>query len=128
VLSPNTDTVYQGAGFTAPPLVKTLKKGVPLVVRELLRAGIVKTPEAYRLAFMPAKRVLRVLDEIEYRLPQENSESIWRILSEGIGPKEAIFGGDFDIPLLILAEQRDVLRDVLQIDLSDEEDALEILE
>jgi hypothetical protein len=128
LLSPNTDTVYQGTGFTAPPLVKTLKKGVHLVVRELLRAGVVKTPEAHRLAFMPAKRVLRVLDEIECRLPQENSESIWLILSEGIGPKEAIFGGDFDIPLLILAEQRDVLRDVLQIDLSDEDDGLEILE
>lgn len=119
VLRPNLDPLLQGAGFgNISPINRTLRKGFNLVVRELLRAKIIDNPEAHTYAYMPAPRVQRILDQLS---DYENSISIYQSLCNAIGEKKAIFGGDFDIPLLILASNKDLLNQIAGIELEYDE-------
>ena len=108
-LKPLTDPCLQGGGWGAPPLDRTMKFGVHLVIRELLRQKVIENPDAHGLAYMPVKRVLQLFDAIGLSLTDESSRSIWTVLVRAIGPEGAMFGGDFDIPLLVLAEDNVLL-------------------
>lgn len=119
VLMPNLDLLLQGAGFESiSPINRTLRKGFNLVVRELLRAKIIDNPEAHTYAYMPAPRVQRVLDQLS---DYGNSISIYQSLCNAIGEEKAIFDGDFDIPLLVLASNKNLLKTIAGIELEEEE-------
>jgi hypothetical protein len=120
-LKPMTDPALQGGGWGAPPIDRTMKMGVHLVCRELLRNKVIENPHAHRLAYMPAARVVRLFEAIGIHLQQPSSEEIWKKLNEVLGPVDASFGGDFDIPLLVLAEDKNQLRKVCNAEIDDQD-------
>lgn len=126
VLNPNLDPLLQGAGFGhISPINRTLRKGFSLVVRELLRTGIIDTKEAHAYAYMAAPRVQRILDKLSDTGWQEyeTSHSIYQLLCNSLGEEKATFGGDFDIPLLVLASNKNLLTQIAGIELEEDEEA-----
>lgn len=103
LLTPATDTSLSGTGFDAPTLHRTLRVGHNLVIRELLRVGVLSSASAQSMAFMPGTAVLELLAELGHP-GLEKSEHIHEVLVSELGSAElASFGGDFDIPLILLA-------------------------
>ena len=103
LLTPADDYSFSGSGFDAPTLHRTLRVGHNLVVRELLRVGVLRSETAQRMAYMPGRAVLDFLAELGHPDLQK-SEEIHDMLVQELGSVErASFGGDFDIPLIMLA-------------------------
>jgi hypothetical protein len=122
VLTPNLDPLLQGAGFGhISPINRTLRKGFNLVVRELLRAKIIDNPEAHTYAYMPVSRVQKILGRLSDSgwESYESSGAIHQLLCNKLGEEKATFGGDFDIPLLVLAmpENKNLLMKISGIEL-----------
>lgn len=104
LLTPASDVSLSGSGFDAPSLHRTLRIGHNLVIRELLRAGVLHSEVAQSKAFMPGRAVLEFLTEIGHP-DLRNSEDIHGVLVEELGGAErANFCGDYDIPLIVLAQ------------------------
>jgi hypothetical protein len=126
VLTPNLDPLLQGSGFGhISPINRTLKKGLSLVVRELLRTKIISNPAAHSHAYLPAPRVQRILDKLSNSdfKDYKSSWAIYEFLCKTLGEEKATFGGDFDIPLLVLAmpENKKLLTKISGIELDDDE-------
>lgn len=124
-LKPNFDRFLQGAGFGyIPPINRTLGKGFNLVVRELLRLGIVDNTAAHQYAYMPVPRVIKILEkckDTEESNKFESSKDIHKVLCASLGETGATFDGDFDIPFLVLAHDKKLLKDVTKIELLDDD-------
>jgi hypothetical protein len=124
LLTPAADSSLSGSGFDAPTLHRTLRVGHNLVVRELLRARVLCSETAQSMAYMPSRAVLDFMAELGYP-DLERSEQIHQTLIDELGSVErASFGGDFDIPLILLAHGPallDAVRAWGQQDASDEE-------
>ncbi|MBD5804510.1 hypothetical protein AZOA_39530 [Azoarcus sp. Aa7] len=118
-LAPNEDPVLDGSDIHAPSLRNSLRLGQHLVVRELLRAGVLKSDTARSLAYMPNFRVRTLFAQIGYPMP-ENGIELSRILREALGER-ADFFGDFDIPLLVLSGSSELQARVLDLRHDDEE-------
>jgi hypothetical protein len=112
-LTPNEDPVLDGSDIYAPSLRSSLRLGQHLVVRELLRAGALKSEAAQSLAYMPSFRVKALFAQIGYPSP-ENSMEISKILKDALGDRAA-FCGDYDIPFIILAASNELQRQVLDL-------------
>jgi hypothetical protein len=105
LLTPAGDSSLSGSGFgfDAPTLHRTLRIGHNLVVRELLRAGVLHSETAQSMAYMPGAAVVELLGELGYPDLQD-SQAIHDVLVKELGSVElASFGGDYDIPLILLA-------------------------
>jgi hypothetical protein len=112
LLTPASDFSLSGSGFDAPTLHRTLHVGHNLVIRELLRAGVLKSEVAQSKAFMPGQTVLEFLAEIGYPGPRTSEELHELLISELGSAERASFCGDYDIPLIMLA-QDSMLRQVV---------------
>lgn len=126
VLNPNLDPLLQGAGFGhISPINRTLRKGFSLVVRELLRANVLDNKEAHAYAYMAAPRVQRILAQLSDTgwESYETSRTIYQLLCDSLGEEKATFGGDFDIPLLVLASNKKLLNKIAGIELEDDDEA-----
>lgn len=101
LLNPAADPIFQGDDeATAPSVERSLRNGQHLVIRELLREGVLTSVHAQRRAFIPSWSVRQFFEKLGFEEPQ-TSEEIYQILSNAeIDPT---FGGDFDIPLRIIA-------------------------
>jgi hypothetical protein len=119
-LKPMIDPALQGGGWGAPPIDRTMKMGVHLVCRELLRNKVIENQNAHRLAYMPAARVIRLFAAIGCDLQQPSSDEIWKTLKDALGADDATFGGDFDIPLLVLAENESLLLKVCNAEIGEQ--------
>lgn len=119
--------LLQGSTFNAPPLRRTLGRGAPFVMRELCRWGVVKNPLAYPLCYVPVKRLRNLLwtlgEPLSEGSPGQQSRQIHELLVDLMGPEKAIFLGDFDLPLLALAEDRQLQEDLLHCELSENEES-----
>lgn len=104
LLTPGEDHSLSGSGIDAPTLRRTLHVGHNLVIRELLRAGVLQSEVAQGKAFMPGQAMLDFLAGIGY--PNlDTSEEIHAMLVTELGSVErASFCGDYDIPLTLLAQ------------------------
>ncbi|WP_157866550.1 hypothetical protein [Aromatoleum aromaticum] len=118
-LTPNQDPVLDGSDIVAPSLRNSLRKGQHLIVRELLRAGELKSDTAKRLAYMASYGVKNLLTRIGYPIPS-NGIDLSRLIIDGLGDR-ADFGGDYDIPLIVLAGDSALLWKVLDIPSADED-------
>lgn len=126
ILNPNLDPLLQGAGFgRISPINRTLRKGFSLVVRELLRTGVIDTKEAHAHAYMAAPRVQRILAQLSDTGWQsyETSQAIHQLLCNSLDEEKATFGGDFDIPLLVLASNKNLLTQIAGIELDEDDEA-----
>lgn len=101
ILAPRSNPHFQGGGIDAPPLTRTLKVGVHLVVRELLCDGIITNPLAIPYAYAPIERMRDFFGAFGEEI--NTAEDIHQLLTEHLGAERATFCGDYDIPLRIAA-------------------------
>ncbi|PTA68599.1 hypothetical protein C8263_07355 [Deinococcus arcticus] len=108
LLAPDVNPLLSGSGLSAPPLGRTLGIGGPFLIRELLRAGVLINPALQPLAYVPTRRVCRVVEQLtgitlSEEQPEQNSRAIHAYLMKELGATGATFGGHFDLPLQALA-------------------------
>ena len=107
LLAPNSNPALQGSGLSAPPLTQTLGIGAPFVLRELLRAGVLKPEKLRPLAYMPTRRLKNLIgdltgESIATSDPEDGSRRIAAALAKRLGERDATFLGDYDLPFQIL--------------------------
>lgn len=118
LLTPSSDSSLSGSGFDAPTLHRTLKAGHPLVIRELLRAGVLKFSVAKRMAYMPTQPVKELLQSIlgsDATESIQSSEDIFEALSLDLNEESATFFGDYDIPLIVLSRSTELQQHVAKV-------------
>ncbi|MEZ6153386.1 MAG: hypothetical protein R3C09_25065 [Pirellulaceae bacterium] len=117
----NRSHIFEGAtGFEAPPCYVTMGKGAHFVLREVLRCRRRQLGQTYKphvslsqQAFVPSANVLRLMSEITgdgaWTQPHMGrsdyphlSQKIFKKMGEHLNSEQAIFGGNYDIPLLVL--------------------------
>jgi hypothetical protein len=94
----------------APPLGPVLGIGANLVLRELVRRGVLVNRRVYRYCFPPVQRLRDLLGgrlgwkdaDDPSNSPWAQSRSIYEFLRQHA--TNPTFGGAFDLPLLTLAE------------------------
>jgi hypothetical protein len=106
------------SGPFAPRLTRTLGIGAYFVMREMMRLGLLRQPLAHRYCYVPARQVCVLMESIDcphlrsldmaYRSP-----GIHQFLVEHLGEERATFGRGFDLPLLALAEDKDLQVELL---------------
>ena len=101
VLTPKADRHYQGGGIDTPALNRTLNLGGHLVIRELLRHRVIRSPFTIPHAYAPIDRIKRLFKQFDVDI--DSSPEIHRLLCEHLGEAQATFNGDYDIPLRIVA-------------------------
>lgn len=116
LLTPLADAALQGGGIVAPALNRTLRMGRHLVIREMLRLGAIRSPTAFPYAYMPSRAVSQFVTELGLGNDADTSIGIYQALADAIGEDLATFEGDFDIPLRILASEKNEAWQLLRID------------
>lgn len=119
VLQPWADPDQQGGGIRAAALPRTLGIGANFVIRELIRLGVIDNPHLREHAFVPYRRVCRLIAEMG--CPEaESTEPRLRVsplisgfLHEHMDAEKVSFCGDFDIPLRIVAEDGELQQELL---------------
>ena len=114
-LSPSADPEMSGSGVHAPTMRGSLKLGQHVVIRELLRSGILKGEAAKAWAFKPGDAVKKMLVGMGFEdLAGEDvtSQKIYGVLRGSLGD-DATFAGAYDIPLLILARDQALQQQIL---------------
>ena len=107
LLSLDSNPALQGSGISAPPLGRTLGIGASFVIRELLRAGVLKPEKLRPLAYMPTRRVRELVTQLTRQHvsdndPEHGSRQIAAALSRHLGDQRATFVGAYDLPLHLL--------------------------
>jgi hypothetical protein len=106
VLTPRANRHYQGGGIDPPPLNRTLRLGSHLVIRELLRHRIIRSPFAFPHAYAPIDRIQRLFDQ--FNISIASSQEIYELLCAHLGKEQATFNGHYDIPLRIVAGDQEL--------------------
>ncbi len=101
LLSPASDTSLSGSGLEAPTLSGMLRLGQHLVIRELLRLGVLKSDIARQQAFAPQSAVLDLMHRLGYD-GLSSSNDIYDALEGALGQDKFCFEGAFDIPLQLI--------------------------
>lgn len=122
VFTPNTNPLLTGTGIAAPPLNGMLGIGTCQLLRELYRLGRLKNPRGYGFAFTPIRKVRRFCTQLfgtdEGYKGAFSSNIIFsklQLLSIRSQPTlDPTFKHCFDIPLQILAENKELRTRVLQ--------------
>jgi hypothetical protein len=121
VFAPNSNPALSGTGISAPPLTGMLGMGSCQVLRELYRLGRLSNPLGYPFAFTPIRKVRRLCAQLfgmfDDSPSARTSVIIFQTLSElgerlGLDPT---FNRCFDLPLQILAQDRDLRSNVLKV-------------
>ncbi len=113
--SPSADPEMSGSGIHAPSMRGSLKLGKHVVIRELLRSGVLKGEAVKAWAFKPGNAVKKMLVGIGFEdLAGEDvtSQKIYGVLRSSLGD-EAAFAGAYDIPLVILARDTALQQQIL---------------
>ncbi len=108
VLTPRANQHYQGGGIDAPPLIRTLRLGGHLVIRELLRHGVIRNPFAVSHAYSPIERTQRLFASFNPPPITTTAREIYALLCEHLGETGATFNGAYDIPLRIVAGDQEL--------------------
>lgn len=106
--SPSADPEMSGSGIHAPTLKGSLKLGKHVVIRELLRSGVIGGEAVKAWAYKPGHAVRKMLVGIGFddlAGDDVTSDQIYGVLRESLGD-EATFNGAYDIPLLIVARDQ----------------------
>jgi len=114
LLTPASDSSLSGSDLEAATLHRTLHIGHNLVIRELLRAGVLRSGVADRMAFMPGYAVSELLVRMGYAHIESSEEIHDILLSEFCDSSMANFCGDYDIPLILLAQNPELQHEALE--------------
>lgn len=117
ILEPRSDSRLSGTGSDAPSIKRALGYGASFVVRELLRSGVLTSPDAAVHAYVPRRTTVRFLESIGLTGVTTGphhlkSKLISDFLTEHLGDRST-FEGDFDIPLRIASENRTLWHEFL---------------
>jgi hypothetical protein len=135
LLSPNANPHLTGTGIGAPPLGRTLGIGACFVLRELVRLRILSNRAVHEHCYVPSRAVRWFLHQLgcpgleDDQARPEMSRDVHRFLIGHLGAERAAFGRSFDIPLLLLAEDRELQSRVLTqvVAVPDDEDSDEVV-
>jgi hypothetical protein len=122
VFSPNANPGLSGTGIVAPPLSGMLGMGTCQLLRELYRLDRLSNPHGYQFAFTPIRKVRRLCTQLfgtsEGYAGAGAPVNIFSELHD-MGTElhlDPTFKHCFDLPLQILAENKDLRTRVLQQD------------
>lgn len=111
-MAPKTFADFQGGGFVAAPIARTLGMGVPFVLREMVRKNLFVQNQINikPYCFVPMGRVRNLFSKMN--CPDlENGEShltkseiIYDFLCEHLGTEKADLRNGFDIPFQFIAD------------------------
>jgi hypothetical protein len=101
IVAPRAESAYQGGGYDAPPINRTLKVGKHLVIRELLRYRILTNPHAVPYAYAPTAQICRLFRG--FAVEVESSTAINQLLVQHLCADHAKFQNDYDVPLRLVA-------------------------
>jgi hypothetical protein len=110
LLSPASDPSLSGSGIEAPTLSGMLRLGQHLVIRELLRLGVLSSDVARELAFAPRSAVLELMARLGHTDLRSSSDIYHALVSE-LGEEAAHFSGAYDIPLQLVATNESARRE-----------------
>lgn len=108
---PRDDTQSSGTGAAPPHIDRVLGIGACFVLRELVRSGIISTPEAYPYCYVPSRVVRSYLAHgLSFAMSDDDrhldqSKAIHGLLAQYLGKEGATFGGAFDLPLIWASEK-----------------------
>lgn len=114
LLAPAADASLSGSGIDAPTMRGMLRLGQHLIIRELLRAGLLGGPVATALAYMPAEALCDMMERLGYDRPT-TSQEIYATLVDELGVDAAHFDGAYDIPLQLVATDASLRARVLTL-------------
>lgn len=114
LLAPGADASLSGSGIDAPTLRGMLRLGQHLIIRELLRAGLLGGPVATALAYMPTESLCDMMEGMGYDRPA-TSQEIYQALVDELGEEAAHFDGAYDIPLQLIATDASLRARVLAL-------------
>jgi hypothetical protein len=114
LLAPSADASLSGSGIDAPTMRGMLRLGQHLIIRELLRAGLLGGPVARALAYMPTESLCAMMEGMGYERPT-TSQEIYQALVDELGEEEAHFDGAYDIPLQLVASDAELRDRVLAL-------------
>jgi hypothetical protein len=102
ILTPEVNPLLKGSGIHIPALNRTLKIGASLIIRELLRAGILNSQQnIIEHAFAPHQKA----SEIVFGDAQEcTSREIYTEINSKLGKYDFHFDEYYDIPILLYRE------------------------
>jgi hypothetical protein len=118
ITAPRTSAANSGGGPDAPDISRGLGMGACFVLRELTRFGYLKQPLAYRYCFVPRGNVRSLCEWLGCRPMEDgyhavNAQTIYQFVVSHLGEERATFNGSFDLPLIALADDRDLQRSLL---------------
>lgn len=120
LLKTRVNPQFQGGGYDAPPIERSLGHGACFVVRELRRKKVLTKLQVDPFCFVPVERVrnfctLLGCNGINDQAVLDHSKMIYDFLCMNLGKDRADFDGCYDIPLQILTEKDNlgVLRAIL---------------
>jgi hypothetical protein len=102
ILMPETNPLLKGSGIHLPALNRTLKLGGSIIIRELLRTGILAPHKnIIEHAFAPHSKTRNIVfgDEQE-----RTSKEIFSGINAQLGKNGFAFDGYYDIPILLYEE------------------------
>lgn len=111
ISNPRSSEIFSGGGPDAPPLAPILGVGQCFLLRELNRHGLVNNPHTHRWCYPPFASLRRLLERIGGPERQPGDSALWRF-SPSVHRfvekhlEDPTFGGAFDIPLQIVADDR----------------------
>jgi hypothetical protein len=114
LLAPSADASLSGSGIDAPTMRGMLRLGQHLIIRELLRAGLLGGPVARALAYMPNESICDMMEGMGYDRPT-SSQEIYQVLVDELGEEAAHFDGAYDIPLQLVASDASLRARVLAL-------------
>jgi hypothetical protein len=123
VTKPAVSQDFSGGGPSAPPLTRALGIGACFVVRELVRADVLRSPLAYDHAYVAVGRVRYVLARLgladlrSESASYQQSPRIHNFLCDHLGADRAHYERCFDLPFLAIAEDAELQRRFLQCEL-----------
>lgn len=132
ITCPRTYSAFGGGGPDAPPIKKALGMGACFIIREMTRKGIISNPHAFCYCYVPKGAVRNLLiklgcDDLRFENDHgRRSQIIQKFLISHLKDEYATFDKSFDLPLLAVAEDTLLQRQLFQeIILSPEENSEE---
>ena len=112
VLRPSYSPAIQRLGIDAAPIARSLGIGINWIIRELLRCRYYETCDERLVApycWASTGRVRELLFRMGANVAEvadaDESRAIHEFVVKSIGPDQALFGGDFDLPLHEITRQ-----------------------
>ncbi len=112
LMRPYQSSIASALAVTAPAIDRSIGMGMNWLIRELIRHDVFDEAEMtalYPYAWNASARARRLLAHAQIELPEpgrmDETRSEFAEIVAALGPARAIFGGDLDLPLQLIARE-----------------------